>query len=81
MSDKHLWIVYDERAMTMDTDDCAVMEACSSEREAMRDALPGVVFRYDIAPPCKAGEREELINETKIGPNRPLQLEWKLVRP
>jgi hypothetical protein len=75
----HLWIVYDERAMTMDTDDCAVMESCSSEHEAMHKAQPGVVFRYDIAPPDKPGGRELLINEMKIGPNHPLQKEWKAV--
>ncbi|HYE85080.1 MAG TPA: hypothetical protein VEA16_01905 [Vicinamibacterales bacterium] len=72
---RHLWIVYDESAAGGDTEDAAVLESCSSEHEAMHKALPGIVFRYDIAPPSKRGDREELVNETMIGPNVPLQRE------
>ena len=72
---RNLWIVYDERAAMGDTEDAAVLESCRSEHEAMRKALPGIVFRYDILPALKAGQRDELINETLIGPNVPLQRE------
>lgn len=65
----HLWIVYDERAAFGDTDDAAVLEACSSEHEAMHKALPGIVFRYYIGP------GDQLVDETFIGPNKPLQHE------
>ena len=67
----HLWIIYDERAETMDTDECAVLESCSSEHEAMHKALPGIVFRYDIV------NGSELVNETRVGANHPLQRERK----
>ncbi len=73
---KHLWIVYDERAETEDTDDCAVLEACSSEQEAMHQAQPGIVFKYDVKP---AKPRDELVNETRIGANYPLQRERQKV--
>lgn len=65
----HLWIVYDERAMNGDTDDAAVLESCNSEREAMRCDFEGVVFRYDIV---EAKPRNQLVNETLIGPTRRL---------
>ena len=61
---KQLWVVYDDRAMLQDTFDCAVLEACSSEYEAMNKAQAGIVFKYDIA------DKNELINEQKIGPNK-----------
>lgn len=67
-----LWVVYDERAGFGDTEDAAVLEACSSLHEAMHKALLGIVFEYDIAPPSQPGGRDELINERLIGPNKPL---------
>jgi hypothetical protein len=73
MAKEYLWIVYDERAMTTDTDECAVLETCSSETEAMQKALAGVVFRYTIK---RRSDTDELINETKIGPNFPLMDQW-----
>lgn len=59
-----LWVVYDDRAMSMSTDDCSVIEACSSYNKAMEQALPGIVYEYDIIT------GDQLINETLIGPNR-----------
>ncbi len=50
------WIIYDGRAMTMPTDDCAVYEAfCSEEGDTRqsvvacrkRDWPDGVVYEYD----------------------------------
>lgn len=72
MADR-LWIVYDERAEGGDTDDAAVLESCRSEQEAMQRALPGIVFRYDVdRSAAKPGSNGDLVNETLIGPNRPL---------
>lgn len=67
----HLWVVYDERAAGGDTDDATVLESCSSERDAMEKALPGIVFRYYIGP------GDQLVDETLIGPNKPLQREGR----
>jgi len=48
---KHLWLVYDGRAETQDTDDCIVYVSCDSLEEARqyaKDDFPdGVIFRYD----------------------------------
>jgi hypothetical protein len=59
---KQLWVVYDGRAETMDTDDCLVYVSCDSLPEARQyvkeDFPDGVIFRYDI-------KDNELTNETR----------------
>lgn len=66
MTKKKLWVVYDERAAGGDTDDAIVLESCSSLSEAMNRALAGIVFEYDVVG------KNELVNQTLLGPNKPL---------
>jgi hypothetical protein len=56
-----MFIVYDERALSMSTDDAQVMVACGSKKEAKeyRDSFPGCpVYSYETAEDGKT-----LINE------------------
>lgn len=61
------YIVYDQRALSMNTDDALVLVSCSSLKEARSYArdFPGCpVFRYDIIERGPADR--EGINETYI---------------
>lgn len=70
---KHLFIVYDERAISGDTDDAQVFESDTTESKALKSPFLGYVYRYDIKEP------NELVNETFIRPthllNKRLQRE------
>lgn len=66
------YVIYDERALTMDTDDCSVLEACGtlievcrSGWDGQRDPL-GVVFEYDLVP-VEGRKHPEAINGRKLG--------------
>ena len=62
-----LWVVYDARAASGDTDAAAVLESCATWREVRTCAFDGVrgpmgiVAEYDIA----AGD--QLVNERILG--------------
>lgn len=61
---ERMFIMYDGRAEVMDTDDCAVLEACGeSWRRGVKDwrEHDAVLALYDIAPP------NQLVNERIIG--------------
>ena len=63
---KTVYVIYDERALTQDTDDCAVLEACESLKEVRRTTWDGrrdplgVVCEYDLI-------NGEAVNERKLG--------------
>ena len=64
---KKEYVIYDERALLMDTDECAVLDACGSIGEVRRTTWDGrrdplgVVFEYDVV------NGNELVNERKLG--------------
>jgi hypothetical protein len=65
MSQRRMWILYDERARGGCTDDAAVLVACDSKREArrfVRDWPRCAVYRYDV---LKFEDTNELVNETR----------------
>lgn len=61
------YVIYDERALALSTDDCAVLEACGSLREVKRTSWDGrhdplgVVAEYDVV------NGNELVNERILG--------------
>ena len=61
-----VYVIYDERALLMSTDDCAVLESCGSLREVRRTTWDGkrdplgVVCEYDLV-------NGEAINERNLG--------------
>jgi len=64
---KRFWVIYDERAQAIDTDDCSVLESCRSLKDVSKSCFDGkegplgIVFEYDVA------KGNELVNERKIG--------------
>jgi hypothetical protein len=62
-----LYVIYDDRALLIDTDDCAVLESCSSLADVRRSDFDGqhgplgVVFEYDVE------NGNELVNEQYLG--------------
>lgn len=64
------YVIYDARALTQPTDDCAVLEACGSLNEVQRTTWDGrrdplgVVAEYDVVP--RAG-KNWLENERILG--------------
>lgn len=67
---KHLYVIYDERAILGSTDDALVLESCSSLREAKRSGWDGrrqplgAVYKYNIVP---TDGTDYLENEMFIG--------------
>ncbi len=68
VSKKRVWIVYDARAESMPTDDCAVLVSCESEQEGwgfIDEHFPsGVLFVYDLVPQPAGVPAAE--NETRL---------------
>ena len=63
------WIVYDERANSVDgTDEAAVLVCESTERQALAWTGRGYVWKYDVDTDGKT-----LINETFVGPTNELR--------
>ena len=68
-----VWIIFDGRAWTQDTDDCAVYEVFSEPEENLKDVRrarkerwpDGVIFEYDEEK-GKDGENY-LVNQRLIG--------------
>ncbi len=60
---RHLFVIYDERAMLEGTDDAAVLCTAHSLKEAQRDCRTmfprGVIYQYDV-------QGNELVNEQFI---------------
>ena len=61
MDAKHIWIIYDERAHAMGTDEAAVLATCESEDEARgyvkHDWPRAAVYVYDF------NDHGEAVNE------------------
>jgi len=64
---KKLFVLYDERAMSGDTDDAAVLSCADSLKEAKRDKRrmfpTAVIVEYDVEPAPKPGEPDALVHE------------------
>jgi hypothetical protein len=65
---RKLWVIYDERAQTMSTDDCSVLESCGSLADVRRSHFDGgrlgplgIVFEYDVT------DGSGLVNERRLG--------------
>ena len=65
----HIWILYDGRAESLDTDDCTVYLTCESEEEGWENiddgTFPdGILFKYDMV--FREGEMPSAENERRV---------------